>query len=124
MASQVVASSASDASGGSRNGERSGVHAEAEGFVAGLRTCFAEVRDPRVQGRCEHRLVDILAIALLAVLCGAEDWPDIEEFGRRRADWLRGFLTLPNGVPSHDTFRRVFGLLERQQFSAGLFQWT
>lgn len=101
-----------------------GVYAEAEGFVAGLRTCFGEVRDPRVQGRCEHRLLDILAIALLAVLCGAEDWPDIEEFGRRRADWLRGFLTLPNGIPSHDTFRRVFGLLERQQFSAGLFQWT
>ncbi len=100
------------------------MHAEAEGFVAGLRTCFGEVRGPRVQRRCEHLLLDILAIALLAVLCGAEDWPDIEEFGRRRADWPRGFLTPPNGISSHDTSRRVFGLRERQQFSAGLFPWT
>jgi hypothetical protein len=100
------------------------MNAVADGFVSGLKKCFAEVRDPRVQGRCEHLLLDILAIAILGVLCGAEDWPDLEEFGRRRADWLRGFLALPNGIPSHDTFRRVFGLLERQQFAAGLFQWT
>jgi predicted transposase YbfD/YdcC len=100
------------------------MNAVADGFLSGLQKCFAQVDDPRVQGRCEHLLLDILAIALLAVLCGAEDWPDLEEFGRRRADWLRGFLTLPNGIPSHDTFRRVFGLLERQQFAAGLFQWT
>jgi predicted transposase YbfD/YdcC len=98
--------------------------AAAEGFVQGLKTCFAQVRDPRVQGRCEHLLLDIVAIALLAVLCGAEDWPDLEEFGTRRADWLKGFLDLPGGIPSHDTFRRVFGLLDRQQFAAGLFQWT
>jgi predicted transposase YbfD/YdcC len=97
---------------------------DAQGFVAGLQTCFAEVHDPRVQGRCAHLLLDILAIAILAVLCGAEDWPDLEEFGRRRADWLRGFLQLPGGIPSHDTFRRVFGLLDRKQFAAGLFQWT
>jgi hypothetical protein len=54
-------------------------------------------------------LLAILAIAIRAVLCGAEDWPDLEEFGRRRADWLRGFLQLSGGIPSHDTFRRVFG---------------
>jgi predicted transposase YbfD/YdcC len=69
-------------------------------------------------------LIDILAIAILAVLCGAEDWPDIEEFGRRRASWLQGFLQLPGGIPSHDTFRRVFGLLQRKQFAACLFRWT
>jgi predicted transposase YbfD/YdcC len=93
-------------------------------FVAGLNKCFVELRDPRVQGRCDHLLVDILAIALLAVLCGAEDWPDIEEFGKRRQAWLEGFLELPAGTPSHDTFRRVFGRLDRQQFAACLFQWT
>src|SRR5262249_60903529 len=49
----------------------------ADGFVSGLKKCFAEVRDPRVQGRCEHLLLDILAIAILGVLCGAEDWPDL-----------------------------------------------
>lgn len=98
--------------------------ADAEGFVAGLRRCFGDLRDPRVQGRCDHLLIDILAITILAVMCGAEDWPDIEEFGRRRGSWLKGFLQLPHGIPSHDTFRRVFGLLDRKQFAACLFQWT
>ena len=100
------------------------MEAEATGFVDGLRECFEDLRDPRVQGRCDHLLIDILAIALLAVLCGAEDWPDLEEFGRRRQAWLARFLQLPKGIPSHDTFRRVFGLLDRQQFAAGLFSWT
>jgi len=93
-------------------------------FVAGLRRCFAELQDPRVQGRCDHLLGDILAIVLLAVMSGAEDWPDIEEFGKCRHDWLKTFLQLPGGIPSHDTFRRVLGLLESKQFSACLFQWT
>lgn len=93
-------------------------------FVAGLRTCFAEVRDPRVEGRCDHTLLDILAITLLASMCGADDWPDIALFGIKREAWLRNFLDLPNGIPSHDTFRRVLGLLERNHFAAGLFRWT
>ena len=86
--------------------------------------CFSGLHDPRVQGRCDHLLIDILAIAILAVMCGAEDWPDIEVFGKGRPTWLKGFLQLPNGIPSHDTFRRVFGLLDRKQFAACLFQWT
>ena len=98
--------------------------AEATGFVDGLKECFGELHDPRVQGRCDHLLIDILAIALLAVMCGAEDWPDMEVFGRRRHAWLKGFLQLPKGIPSHDTFRRVFGLLDRKQFAACLFSWT
>ncbi len=96
----------------------------AEGFVAGLQECFADLKDPRVQGRCDHLLIDILSIAILAVMSGAEDWPDIEAFGKHRLSWLRGFLKLPNGIPSHDTFRRVFGSLDRKQFAACLFQWT
>jgi len=95
-----------------------------ERFVEGLKQCFVELRDPRVQGRCDHLLIDILAISLLAVMCGAEDWPDIEAFGKCRHDWLKTFLQLPEGIPSHDTFRRVFGLLDRKQFAACLFQWT
>lgn len=98
--------------------------ADAKGFVEGLKECFAELPDPRVQGRCDHLLIDILAIALMAVMSGAEDWPDIEEFGKRRHEWLKKFLQLPNGIPSHDTFRRVFGLLDRKQFAACLFCWT
>ena len=93
-------------------------------FVEGLKRCFSGVKDPRVVPRCDHELLDIVAIALLAVLCGAEDWPDIELFGQTREEWLQTFLKLPNGIPSHDTFRRVFGLLERNQFAQALFQWT
>lgn len=98
--------------------------ADAKGFLAGLAKCFGDLRDSRVPGRCDHLLIDILAIALLAVLCGAEDWPDIQVFGKHRCQWLAGFLQLPNGIPSHDTFRRVFGLLDRKQFAACLFRWT
>ena len=98
--------------------------ADAKAFVAGLEKCFDELRDPRVRGRCAHLLIDILAIVLLAVLCSAEDWPDIELFAQRRREWLQSFLQLPGGIPSHDTFRRVLGLLDRKQFAACLFQWT
>lgn len=89
-----------------------------------LNRCFADLDDPRVVGRCDHRLLDIVVVTLLAVLCGAEDWPDIELFGKARKEWLSTFLPLPNGIPSHDTFRRVFGALERNQFAQALFQWT
>lgn len=92
--------------------------------VDGIRRCFAGVTDPRVVARCDHLLIEILTIAILAVLCGADDWTDIELFAKVRENWLRGFLKLPGGIPSHDTFRRVFGLLERNQFAAGLLQWT
>lgn len=94
------------------------------GFVEGLKHCFADLPDPRVVGRCDHQLLDLIAIALLAVMSGAEDWPEIERFAIVRAEWLRTFLELPGGIPSHDTFRRVFGLLERNRFAASLFRWT
>ena len=93
-------------------------------YVEGLRRCFETLPDPRVVERCDHQLLDIVALALLAVMCGAEDWPDIELFGQQRLEFLKTFLALPNGIPSHDTFRRVFGRLERNQFSACLFEWT
>ena len=98
--------------------------ADATAYVNGLTTCFADPHDPRVKGRCDHALLDILAIALLAVLSSCDDWPDIELFARKREGWLKTFLPLSNGIPSHDTFRRVFGLLERRQFATCLFQWT
>ncbi len=55
-------------------------------FFGGLKACFRDLEDPRVVGRCDHRLLDIIAIAILAVLCGAEDWPDIELFGETREE--------------------------------------
>ena len=93
-------------------------------FVAILQECFVELHDPRVQGRCDHLLIDILAVSVLAMLCGCEDWPDLEEFGKRRKYWLKTFLQLPGGIPSHDTFRRVMGLMNRKHFAACLFRWT
>lgn len=93
-------------------------------FLETLTICFAELEDPRVQASCDHQLLDILAITILAVTCGADDWTDLETFGRLRQDWLKTFLDLAGGIPSHDTFRRVLGLLDRQQFAACLFHWT
>lgn len=96
---------------------------DAKGFALGLKEHMAELPDPRVVGRCQHLLTDIISIAILAVFCGADDWTEIAEFGKRRFDWLKGFLPLPNGIPSRDTFRRVFGRLDRKQFAACLFGW-
>ena len=96
----------------------------AKGFLLTLETCFVDLKDPRVQASCDHLLMDILAIAILAVACGADDWTDLETFGRLRHEWLKTFLKLPKGIPSHDTFRRVFGLLDRKQFAACLFRCT
>src|SRR4030095_1790785 len=96
----------------------------ASGFGEGLRCRFADRKDPRVAASCDHLLIDILAITILAVASGADDWTDLEVFGRLRHEWLKTFLALPKGIPSHDTFQRVFGLLDRKQFAACLFQWT
>ena len=73
--------------------------ANAEGFVLVLKRCFDGLPDPRVQGRCDHLLIDILAISLLAVMCGAEDWPEIEEFGKRRQSWLKNSCSCPVAFP-------------------------
>ena len=96
----------------------------AQEFVEGLKHYFAALKEPRIAASCDHQLLDIVAIAILAVLCGADDWTDLQTFGRLRHEWLKTFLALPGGIPSHDTFRRVFGLLDRRQFAACLFQWT
>ncbi len=85
---------------------------------------FGDLPDPRVVGRCEHKLVDIILIAICAVLCGAEGWEDIEEFGINKEQWLRQFLELPCRIPSHDTFRRVFSLLDADAFQARFGRWV
>jgi predicted transposase YbfD/YdcC len=97
---------------------------DAQGFVNGLKGCFADLKDPRNENSCAHLLFDIVAIAVLSVACGADDWCDMATFAHVKLDWLKTFLALPGGAPSHDTFRRVFGLLDRKQFAAHLFRWT
>jgi predicted transposase YbfD/YdcC len=87
-------------------------------------TFFAKLQDPRRAHRRLHRLQDILVIALCAVIAGAQDWQQIETFGRKRRDWLDKLLELPNGIPSHDTFERVFNRLKPQAFQACFREWV
>ncbi len=84
---------------------------------------FAGLPDPRVDRTKKHSLGDILVIALCAVVCGADSWEEVEAFGEAKADWLKGFLALPNGVPSHDTFYRVFARLDPKKFGECVAGW-
>ena len=85
---------------------------------------FAPLRDPRVERTREHRLVDIVTIALCAVLCGADDWVAVETCGRGKEPWLRTFLALPGGVPSHDTCGRVFARLDPEESQQCFLAWV
>jgi predicted transposase YbfD/YdcC len=93
-------------------------------MIEGLAACFAGLTDPRATSRCDHRLVDILVIAVCAVIACAGSWEDIELYGRSKRAWLGTFLVLPNGIPSHDTFRRVFMLIDPDAFEACFTRWA
>jgi predicted transposase YbfD/YdcC len=88
-----------------------------------LRHHFRSLKDPRRLGSCKHRLLDIIAIAICAVIAKADDWQGVETFGHERVDWLKTFLALPHGIPSHDTFERVFDTLEPLTFQKCLLAW-
>jgi predicted transposase YbfD/YdcC len=89
-----------------------------------LTTVFADLTDPRVETANKlHKLVDILVIATRAVIAGAEGWEDIAEYGRAKEDFFRRFLELPNGIPSHDTFERVFAKLDPDAFADRFGRW-
>jgi predicted transposase YbfD/YdcC len=80
---------------------------------------FAELTGPRIDRSRLHELLDIVAIAICAVVAGADSWDDIEDFGNAKVGWLSTFLDLPNGIPSHDTFRRLFERLDPDEFPKG-----
>src|SRR3954469_10467222 len=83
-----------------------------------------QVPDPRRERTRLHQLVDILVIAVCATICAAETWEEIAEFGQAKESWFRKFLALPNGIPSHDTFRRVFLRLNPKKFQEAFLVWV
>ncbi len=83
-----------------------------------------QINDPRREITKRHKLIDILVIAICATVCGAEAWTEMEEFGEAKEDWLRTFLELPNGIPSHDTFRRVFMRVKPSEFQRSFLSWV
>ena len=95
-----------------------------EGKGASIMDYFETLEDPRID-RCKRRqLLDIIAIAICAVICGADSWVHIELFGKSKEEWFRTFLELPNGIPSHDTFGDVFSRLDPEQFQQRFMAWT
>lgn len=85
---------------------------------------FNRLPDPRVRRTRRHALVDILVITVCAVICGADDWVAIARFGRAKRTWFRQFLALPHGIPSHDTFGRVFAALDPHAFHTAFLAWV
>src|SRR5512137_422510 len=85
---------------------------------------FKELPDPRVQGRCDHELIDVLIIAVCTLLCGGSGFDDMADFGRAKHEWFKTFLTLRHGIPSHDTFNRVFAALKPEAFLDCFLRWT
>uniref|UniRef100_B8HPB8 Transposase IS4 family protein n=1 Tax=Cyanothece sp. (strain PCC 7425 / ATCC 29141) TaxID=395961 RepID=B8HPB8_CYAP4 len=95
-----------------------------ESLSACLEQYFGEITDPRVERTRAHQLLDIIAIALFAVLAGADSWVGIETYGQAKRAWLETFLALPNGIPSHDTFARVFARLDPEALETRFQHWV
>jgi predicted transposase YbfD/YdcC len=90
---------------------------------AALLEHFRDLADPRIDRNKEHKLIDVLVIAIWAILCGANDWVAVETFGRAKREWFARFLELAHGIPSHDTFGRVFAVLAPQALQACFLSW-
>lgn len=89
-----------------------------------LQEVFVSINDPRSARHVRHDLGELLTVAVCAVLCSADEFTDFEAWANERIDWLRGFLVLENGIPSHDTFGRVFAALDPHEFEAAFCRWV
>ena len=96
---------------------------ETEGKLR-LMDIFVGLRDPRPAKKVEHNLVELLVVAVCAVLAGADDFVQIEEWAKEKLDWFRQYLTLENGIPSHDTFGRVFASIDAEEFAVAFRRWV
>ncbi len=85
---------------------------------------FKELEAPRIERTKRHKLIDIITITICAVICNADGWTEIERYGKSKYKWLKKFLELPNGIPSHDTFARVFALLNPEQLQQYFLRWV
>lgn len=85
---------------------------------------FDKLNDPRIDRTKDHKLIDIVIIAICGVICGADSWVGIESYGKSKYKWLKQFLELPNGIPSHDTFARVFARLDPEEFQNSFISWV
>ena len=92
--------------------------------VMPLTQVFVSISDPRSARQVRHDLSELLTVAVCGVLCSADEFSDIEAWAKERIDWLRGFLVLEHGIPSHDTFGRVFAALDPRQFEAAFRRWV
>ena len=92
--------------------------------ILSLEESFQSIQDPRIDRTKLHKLIDIIIIAICAVICGAEGWEEIEEFGKEKQEWLEGILELANGIPSHDTISRVFSKINSQEFERCFLEWV
>lgn len=89
-----------------------------------IQAFFSQIEDPRVERTKRHKLIDIIVIAVCAIICGAEGWESMQTYGESKKEWLETLLELPNGIPGHDTFRRVFERIQPEAFKDSFVRWV